>query len=72
MRPPFTTLILHTWKEHGKPKPWKKLFLDTEEEEESETKRIQDKTKENLSSYKARNSHRVFLLWIWEMTRVTL
>jgi hypothetical protein len=35
MRPPFTTLILHTWKEHGKPKPWKKLLVEEEEEEGS-------------------------------------
>mmetsp|Transcript_3374 Transcript_3374/g.5916 ORF Transcript_3374/g.5916 Transcript_3374/m.5916 type:complete len:216 (-) Transcript_3374:553-1200(-) len=22
--PPFTTLVLHTWREHGKPRPWEK------------------------------------------------
>ncbi|GJQ15886.1 hypothetical protein GpartN1_g7677.t1 [Galdieria partita] len=53
MRPPFTTLILHTWKEHGKPKPWKKWFLDTEEEEEedSEKGRVGTQTTESTSSY---------------------
>uniref|UniRef100_A0A6T6AYK8 Uncharacterized protein n=1 Tax=Compsopogon caeruleus TaxID=31354 RepID=A0A6T6AYK8_9RHOD len=37
MRPPITTLAIHTWKEHGKPTPWRRdgsktRELDSDEE----------------------------------------